>query len=329
MFSIAIDSIQLEGMKMSHFETIYKCKYFHLQQIADGVHAAIVVKGSGALGNAGIVDLGERTLVFDTFFTPQAAAELRQAAEQLYSRPVSLVVNSHWHMDHIGGNQVFAEAEIIAAEKTREFISSDASRFIQYANAHPEYPEWLQQQVDQEKDEAKRMELLENLGDVKEFAASLPNLRLTLPNITFETSVKLHGSNRNAILLTYGGGHTESDSFLYLPDQQIAFMGDLLSVNNHPSIKHGNADEWITILERVKLLPLKTAVPGHGPVGGAGDLLALQTYLKELMQLLKQLKESGASLEQAMDTPIPKQYAGWEAASLFAQNIQLLYHQQS
>src|SRR5689334_16492060 len=96
--------------------------YFHLEQLAEGVWAAIVARGTGAWGNAGIVALGERTLVFDTFLTSAAARDLRAAAEALTSQPVAYVVNSHYHMDHIHGNAVFDDATIIATEKTHERI---------------------------------------------------------------------------------------------------------------------------------------------------------------------------------------------------------------
>jgi cyclase len=70
-------------------------QYFQIEQVADGVHAAIVTPGTGAWGNAGIIDLGGRTVVFDTFATPRAAADLRAAAEELTGQPVTLVINSH------------------------------------------------------------------------------------------------------------------------------------------------------------------------------------------------------------------------------------------
>jgi glyoxylase-like metal-dependent hydrolase (beta-lactamase superfamily II) len=93
--------------------------YFLLERVADGVYAALARPGAGALGNAAIVDLGDRALVFDTFLMPQAARGLRGAAESLTGRPVAYVVNSHFHADHVCGNQVFADATIIATEQTR------------------------------------------------------------------------------------------------------------------------------------------------------------------------------------------------------------------
>jgi len=78
-------------------------RYFHLERVADGIYAAVVKPGTGAWGNAGIVDLGDKTVVFDTFATPQAARDLKVMAEQLTGRAVEVVVNSHRHIDHVGG----------------------------------------------------------------------------------------------------------------------------------------------------------------------------------------------------------------------------------
>ena len=98
-------------------------KHFRLEQLADDVYAAIHIDGGAAIGNAGIVDLGNRTLVFDTFFTPQAAHDLRAAAESLTGRAVDAVINSHYHSDHIWGNQAFSQhTDIISTVETRRLI---------------------------------------------------------------------------------------------------------------------------------------------------------------------------------------------------------------
>jgi len=60
-------------------------KHFRLQRLVEDVYAAIHIDGGAAIGNAGIVDLGDRTLIYDTFNAPQAAEDLRTAAEALTS----------------------------------------------------------------------------------------------------------------------------------------------------------------------------------------------------------------------------------------------------
>src|SRR6478609_4034511 len=112
--------------------------YFRLERLAEGVWAAIVARGTGAWGNAGIVALGERTLVFDTFLTPAAARDLRTAAEALTGQPVAYVVNSHYHMDHIHGNAVFDDATIITTGKTRERIANRGAEILDQMREHPD-----------------------------------------------------------------------------------------------------------------------------------------------------------------------------------------------
>jgi glyoxylase-like metal-dependent hydrolase (beta-lactamase superfamily II) len=95
-------------------------RQYRLDEIADGVVAAIATPDGGGRGNAAIVRLNGQTLVFDTGMTPQAGEELCEVAETL--GPVRWVVNSHWHADHIRGNQAFGDAEIVATTRTKELI---------------------------------------------------------------------------------------------------------------------------------------------------------------------------------------------------------------
>src|SRR5512136_3357477 len=108
---------------MKTVEQLPVSKHFRLQQLAEGVYAVIHIDGGTAIGNAGIIDLGDRTLVYDTLMTPQAGEDLHTAAEALTGRPVDAAVNSHWHYDHIWGNQAFgADTDIISTEETRRLI---------------------------------------------------------------------------------------------------------------------------------------------------------------------------------------------------------------
>ena len=83
---------------------------FHIQQLAKGVWAAIHNDQYGkAICNAGIVDLGHKTLIFDPFMTPTAAQELKETAEQLTGKPVTIVVNSHYTQHHIAAGMTIFE----------------------------------------------------------------------------------------------------------------------------------------------------------------------------------------------------------------------------
>jgi glyoxylase-like metal-dependent hydrolase (beta-lactamase superfamily II) len=300
-------------------------QYFTLQQVAEGVYAAIVVPGTGAWGNAGIVDLGDRTLVFDTFATPRAASDLRVVAEELTGRPVSWVVNSHNHLDHVFGNEVFTEASIVATAKTHELIAVRGPAFIEQAKSSPEFLDELQAQIDQETDERKRKELAETLGEYRAIHGALSTLKLRLPNLTFEERMVFHGSRRVAHLVSYGGGHTPSDAFLYLPMDKVVFTGDLVQVGFHPMMSQGDPEEWDFYLEQVGRLEVEHLVPGHGPVGNMWDIVRTRQYLTDLQNLTVEVHHNGMSLELVDMLPIPTQYSHWESPSTFTANIHYLY----
>ncbi|QQE77208.1 MBL fold metallo-hydrolase [Alicyclobacillus sp. SO9] len=97
-------------------------KHFTVYLVADGVYAAIANQGTGAMANAGFVDTGESVVVFDSMNTQQAAAELRQVATVLTGKPISHLINSHWHGDHVRGNQAFRDVDIVASNQTRELM---------------------------------------------------------------------------------------------------------------------------------------------------------------------------------------------------------------
>jgi len=95
------------------FAELPESKHFKLEKLADGVYATIHKIGGHAICNAGIIDLGGKTVIFDTFLSPTAAKELLKIVKELKLSPIAYVVNSHYHNDHIRGNQVFGDNVII------------------------------------------------------------------------------------------------------------------------------------------------------------------------------------------------------------------------
>src|SRR5437016_10474900 len=83
---------------------------FQLVKVADGVYAAIAKSGGLASGNAGFVIGEDGVLIFDTFFTPVAIEELISEIQSLTKLPIKYAINSHYHLDHTGGNQVLLRA---------------------------------------------------------------------------------------------------------------------------------------------------------------------------------------------------------------------------
>ena len=86
-----------------------EAKNYHITELAPGVFAAMDNKQGVASSNSGIIDLGGKTLVFDTSESLQSGTELNRMAEELTGQPVTLIVISHKHADHWIGNQEFPE----------------------------------------------------------------------------------------------------------------------------------------------------------------------------------------------------------------------------
>lgn len=300
--------------------------HFTLHRLADGVYHAVARAGGGAMSNAGIVDLGDTTLVFDTFMTPQAARDLRVAAERLTDHPVTMAINSHWHNDHVCGNQVFEDVTIMATERTRELVETNVTAGVAgFRQEAPEYIESLERQLAEAATPEQRAAVERGLTEARVLAAGLEGLRVTASNQTFTGQRTFSGERRSAQLMTYGGGHTESDAFLYLPAERVLFAGDLVVIENHPWMGHGNPDEWDHILDQLAALDITIIAPGHGPIGAPDAIGAMRRYLADIQQIAQAGVAAGQSADELAATPIPPQYAGYAEPGVFVNDLRFLY----
>ncbi|MGE5221866.1 MAG: MBL fold metallo-hydrolase, partial [Omnitrophica WOR_2 bacterium] len=241
---------------MSAKPKIPESKHFHLKQLAKNVYAAISSEGGWAISNAGIIDLGDRVVIFDTFMTPYAGADLRQAAEILTGQKVSVVINSHYHNDHIWGNQSFLpDIDIISTTETRRLITTmGIEEYRSYKENASPHLKSLEAEYRLEKDDKKRQQIFRRISYYEAMVKSFPKLEIILPNLTFEKDLELYGQQRKAILKAFHKGHTRSDAILYLPEDKIIFASDLLFVESHPYLPDGNPESWKAILDELSML---------------------------------------------------------------------------
>jgi alkyl sulfatase BDS1-like metallo-beta-lactamase superfamily hydrolase len=98
-------------------------EHFRTERLAEGIFAAIATKSGGVYSNAGIIDRGNRTLIFDAFDTVQAGEDLRIMAEELTSSPIAYVSISHSHSNHWSGVQAFpSQTSVISTHITRDLL---------------------------------------------------------------------------------------------------------------------------------------------------------------------------------------------------------------
>ncbi len=303
-------------------------KNFSIKKLAPGIWAAIQNDNGGhAISNSGIVDLGNKTLVFDAFINPDAAAELKHVAEQLTKHHVSFVINSHYHDDHIRGNQVFSPAaSIISTEWTKNEMKK----------AEPEEQDWARKHTAASLEAAKQ-KLKSAAGSEKEEAImwvgyyeaieqSLPHLRTTLPDITFHDSMWIYGSERNVLLVECRNGHTASDAVMILPQEGIAFMGDVLFVERHPWFGDGNPESLKKHLEDFyQNASLKQFVPGHGPVAGKQALQTLIQYINSLQHLAADAIQKGEPDSVFTKRDVLPEYKDWWYGRFYPDNLEAVY----
>lgn len=294
-----------------------------LRRLADGVYAAFSTDTAAATSNAGIVDLGDATLVFDAFLTPLAGAELRAAAETLTGRPVTHVVLSHYHNDHIRGTQAFGEATVISSARTKELIATrgEDERRSDAAGLPRRIPLW-EDQLRAATDPLERRQLTYWIAYARMILDSLPEVRIVIPHRTFERRLTIEGTRRTVELVELAG-HSPSDTVLALPADGVAFLADLLSVRVHPYLPDGDPDAWLEGLDAIGRFGTEQLVPGHGSLGAAKDLVRMREYITSVQEMAWLYADQGRNPDGAV--PIPRTFRRWGFARFFAANVQFVW----
>jgi cyclase len=286
--------------------------YFALEPVTDGVWAAISQNPTYAMSNAAIVDLGDKTLVFDSSMSPMAALELRHLAEETTQRPVSYLINSHHHLDHCLGNQVFADCTIISSSTTKNLMQTRFARLISENFTEAIFE--LQQQKASTPWEKNLLAL--ELAELEMLQAFMPNFKPTLPCITFSDSLELIGSKRTTQIQTFGVGHTALDTVLTVNDVMVT--GDLVLNQNLGFMAHGNPHSWLERLTDLSQIQgIVQIIPGHGAVGTTNLIEAMHQQLLELIAL-------GNSAQNIATAQPPAHWLEWGLPASYRANLEFL-----
>ncbi len=275
--------------------------HYRFEQVSPHAWAAVALDSGAGVGNAGVADLGGRSLVVDCGFTPGAARDLRAAAEEL-AGPVERLFITHADFDHYGGAHAFADVPILAAETTAATIAEVGPGRI--AGMKEQLETYLAELEEQDAPEWEREQ-------GRRIVAAVPGLELGLASETFTGQRGLGG----ATAIECGAAHTASDSVVWLTADRVLFAGDLVGVEAHLNLTLGHpAENWLAILDRLGALEPKHVVPGHGRPAGPESLATIRRYIETVVEL--------AAVPG--DHEIPPEYADWTFAESFQQNIEAL-----
>ena len=300
---------------------------FQLVKVADGVYAAIAKPGGLASGNAGFVIGDDGVLIFDTFFTPAAIEELIGEIQSLTKLPIKYAVNSHYHLDHTGGNQVLVArgVPIIAHDnvmiwqttKNRRFLPAPEELQKRKADAAKQLAEIPEDQKD------KRAQLERQIRRLDAMMA----IKLTNPTKTFGAgTMRLKLGKREVILATLPG-HTGGDVFAYVPDANVVFTGDLGWSKTLPNLVDATVNDWIPTLDKILgQYPNAKYIPGHGNVAGAADIRDFRDYLADLRARVTKGLADGLTVDQAREQlKLPEKYQGLAFQNFAAPNVEDMY----
>jgi cyclase len=292
--------------------------HFRIEPVDRGAWAAIARDGGYALCNAGIYDLGGRTVVFDSMLTPTAGEYLAKAAQRLTGRWPDLVVNSHWHGDHVRGNSAFGATPAASTLRTRHLLQTRGR--AQWRSDLREMPGALRE-LEAPTSTIPRRERAMFRGWFRGTLAVARPFALRPPEVTFHRSLTVVGRRRSLRLISYGSGHSPSDVFAVEPESGVVSFGDLLSVGLHPSVTDGDPGRWRRMLGRIRRLGVKRAIPGHGPLGSTREVVQLERYLLSLERRGREIVRRSIPLpEWASERPLPE-FRDWRFAPFYVDNL--------
>jgi glyoxylase-like metal-dependent hydrolase (beta-lactamase superfamily II) len=234
-------------------------------EVTPGIY---MLQGRG--GNIGLSIGDDGAFLIDDQFAP-LSEKIQQAIAALTDQPVRFLLNTHWHIDHAGGNENFGQggAIIVAHENVRKRLAK--GQFVVPFNA--EIP---------------------------------PAPGVALPVVTFDQGITFHWNDDTLEVVHLETAHTDGDAVIYFKTANVVHTGDLFWNGLYPVIDASSGGSTVGVISGVERILARIdsstrLIPGHGPVGDKDDL---RSYLEMLMASyasIKALKEQGKTLEQIVE----------------------------
>jgi cyclase len=273
-----------------------------LRQLAPNVYAYQQQGGTGRL-NAGISNAGlfvgeDSLLVFDALGYPlQSKAFIAASKQATGGKPISHLINSHHHGDHVAGNQFFLPTQIASHPYCRQEV----------LKAIPNTPaSWPK---------------AEGLADGTEVRKLAP------PAVTFDDNLVYNISGNVVEFRFVGPAHTWGDLVAYLPQHKILFAADLAFFHLVPYCHNAFVSKWIESIDKVLKMDVDVIVPGHGPVGGKKDLAESAEYFRFLKPEAKKRFSARMSAGAAAADIKMGKYDNWMGPERIVMNTVRLYHE--
>ena len=250
----------------------------------------------GGQTNAGFIVGEEGVLVIDSLMTPTLAKSLLSAIRSVTGAPIRYMVDTHYHGDHVFGNQYFLPAPIIGhVNCRRELLEKFEANMQRYRNTRPELIPELEQ------------------------------IRMTPPDVTFEDRMTIRLGEREVQLIYLGRAHTASDILIYLPQEKLLYAGDIAFHKVLPAFPDGHIVKWIDVMEETAKLDFDTIVPGHGPVGGKAEFEEARELMAHLHREIRMGFDMSLSEEETARKVELGKFSSYLGQDRIGQIVQMAY----
>src|SRR5215475_11245494 len=262
-----------------------------------------VLKGNGGGGNTAVFVTSTGVVVVDAK-NPGWGQPILNKIKELTNKPVTTLINTHTHGDHVSGNVEFpAEVDIIVQENTK----TNMMKMIPNSTAA---------------DQTVPAQTIFQLNGGK-----------GLPKRTFKDKMKLFNGPDEVDLYYFGRGHTNGDAWVVFPAQRTVHAGDIFSGKNLPLLDANNGGSAALIADSLEkglntLKNVDTIITGHSTQMTTADLKQYIEFNREFFNDVRTAKKAGKSIDDiAASWKMPEKYKGYAAvdANRLKNNVRLAY----
>jgi cyclase len=249
--------------------------------------------------NAVVLTTNDGVLVIDTRQHPRDGEDLLARIRKITDKPIKWVINSHFHGDHHFGNPPFktAGATFVAQSETARIMA----------------------QV-QPKELARRGNFFKSRGfDPAE-------VKLVLPDVTFDSEMTIQLGGREIRLAYLGPGQQAGDTFVFFPHARMVFTTGMFGPRSMPNMAFTPSVEgWLKLLDRLAAMDVDKILPAHGDVSTRQDVKDLSAMLADEYAAVKDAIAKGMTLDDARKTLTLPQYKDWRNYARREGEITALY----
>jgi len=291
-----------------------------MHQVSDHCYAVINEKNRVCDANSGLINCGGG-VVIDTQSDLSHARQMIEMFGKVWPAMPKRVINTHEDADHVWGNQLFTEAEIIAHRSVPERMKQVAEpqesqkllhgvgRFLTRLVLKTLHPGL----------EAAGEQLLEDYN--------FDGIELVLPTTLFDARYELNLDGKEVHLIYVGPCHQVGDTIIHLPEERVVFAGDVLFRQCTPMGWTGSYEKWFQCLDLLIELDPEVIVPGHGPLCGIEGAMEMKAYLQYVRDESRKCFDAGLSSLEAAKKIEFGPYGEWRAPARLYMNVERAYRE--